>query len=638
MLSSIRNSRKLLSIVLWLVILAFVSTIFVVWGIGSRENQGSYVIKIDDTVVGYDEYRTFYDNTVANLRNMFGENYDIFLQGQSLDSLVINELTNRKLILLEAKRLEIPVSDIEVIETIKSIPAFQNESGQFDTNIYSQSLSYFRQTPAVFEASVRDDLIINKFQNLIVNSLYEVSNTEILNEYNYRNTKAQVSYFSVPVSQFIPKDAPKEEVLKQYYEDNKFNYEIPAKVKLKYTVFDKNAMPNDKVEISGKEVEDYYNANIASYTTPENVDIRSIAVTVNDWNNQEEVKKAKEKIDNALSELKNNVDFKTVVKKYADTLVAENNGVVGKIFKGQIDPEMEKAVFATEKGKFTDVLKSNNGYYIFMVDDKSPEKVATLIEKMPEITDVLIKNKKESTYRNSVLSTYKEILNAGNITSFKEKNKDNNMVVSSTELFEITNPPLPILLSNQDALKNIFILNKTEISQLIEDGDITYLFEVEEKIPAVIEPYEKVKNQVIEAYNTNEAKKIALADMDKSLEKGFDDALKKYKAKAIKTEEFLRNSPDSNISASTELIKSIFAGKKGDTIKKSYLIGDNVFAVKIDNIFMPSTDKFEEEKETIAAYIRSIKSDEALSSYIESLKQKHKVVINPAFIQSGVAN
>ena len=59
MLSSIRNSRKILQIVLWLVILAFVSTIFVVWGIGSRENQGAYVVKIGDTVVGYEEYRTF---------------------------------------------------------------------------------------------------------------------------------------------------------------------------------------------------------------------------------------------------------------------------------------------------------------------------------------------------------------------------------------------------------------------------------------------------------------------------------------------------------------------------------------------------------------------------------------------------
>lgn len=638
MLSSIRNSRKILQIVLWLVILAFVSTIFVVWGIGSRENQGAYVVKIGDTVVGYEEYRTFYDNTVANLKNTFGDAFEIFMQGQNLDELVTNELINRKLMLQEAKRLEIPLSDIEVIEAIKAVPAFHNDKGEFDTNIYTQALSYFRQTPAVFESAVRDDLLVNKFQLLVSNAQYEVSEAEIMNEYNYRNTKAQVSYFSVPVTNFISKETPKTEELQQYYEDNKFSYEIPAKVKLKYVIFDKNSAKSENIEISTSDIENYYNANISNYTTPENVEIRSITVSVSDWNNENQVKEAKEKIDNALAELKNNVDFSTVVKKYADKLVAENNGVIGRVFKGQMEPEMEKIVFSTEKGKFTDVIKSSNGYNIILVDNKTPEIVAPLNEKIAEITEIFKQNNKESSYRNDVLNTYRNILSSGNITSYVETNKDSGLVVSSTELFEASNPPLPVFLSNQDALKNIFLLNKTEISQLIEDGDITYLFEVEEKIPAIIPAYDEVKERVLIAFKENNAKKTAIADMDKALEKGFDEAIKVFNGKAIKSKEFLRNSPEDILSSADELINSIFKSKKGDTIKKAYLIGDNVYAIKVDNIILPNTDDYLSEKDTIATYIRSIKSEEALSSYIESLRLKNKIVINPAFITKDTVN
>ena len=47
MLSSIRNNRKALSIVLWLVIIAFVATIFVVWGVGEKSNALGYAAKVN---------------------------------------------------------------------------------------------------------------------------------------------------------------------------------------------------------------------------------------------------------------------------------------------------------------------------------------------------------------------------------------------------------------------------------------------------------------------------------------------------------------------------------------------------------------------------------------------------------------
>ena len=48
MLSSIRNNRKALSIVLWLVIIAFVATIFVVWGVGEKTSSSTYAVKVGE--------------------------------------------------------------------------------------------------------------------------------------------------------------------------------------------------------------------------------------------------------------------------------------------------------------------------------------------------------------------------------------------------------------------------------------------------------------------------------------------------------------------------------------------------------------------------------------------------------------
>ena len=72
MLSSIRNNRKALSIVLWLVIIAFVATIFVVWGVGEQTNTLSYVAKVNDKIITYEEYQNRYKLADDEIRRYGG--------------------------------------------------------------------------------------------------------------------------------------------------------------------------------------------------------------------------------------------------------------------------------------------------------------------------------------------------------------------------------------------------------------------------------------------------------------------------------------------------------------------------------------------------------------------------------------
>lgn len=637
MLNSMRSSRKILSIVLWIVIIAFVSTIFVVWGIGSRENQATFVAKIGDDTITYEEYRTFYDNTVQQLRSMFGDAYDEYAKTQDMDALVLRELTDRKLMLIEAKRLGIPASDFEVIEAIKAVPAFQNEQGQFDPERYVQTLNYFRQTPAVFEASVRDDILVAKFQSLVRNAQYAVSEEAVMSEYNYRYSTAQVSYFSVPVSSFTPAQGPTDEALAAYYEENKESYRVPAKIKLKYVIFDKNAYTPEDITVSEDEIKAYYDANISSYVTQDSVVMRNIAVGVSNWNDEEEVKKARAKIDEAMEALKKpGADFIDVVRKYADPLVASNDGLVGRVHKGQLQPDFEAAVFATEPGAFTDVLKAEYGFHIIKVDEKTPAKTYTIDEKRGEITDAIKNNKKNDSFRNYVISLYKGILEAGNITAYIKAKPESGLTVASTEFFPESEAAMPVFLSKPDALKNIFTLSKTELSQLVEDGTVTYLFEVEDKIASEIPTLDKVKEQVVAAYNRSQALKTAVADIEKSLaDSSFADAAKNFKAEIVKPSEFSRFQPDLTLAPSFELIAAVFDAEPGKTLPKAYVIGDNVYAVNVENIIPPSSDNYDKEKDAITSYIRSIKEEEAIISYIDSLRAKTKIEVNPAFINGG---
>lgn len=633
MIGAMRKNRKILSIVLWLVIIAFVSTIFVVWGIGTNENASTYAAKVGDETITYEEYRTTYEQKLNAVRQIFGADF-AGLQNDSAEfsRLVLNDIINSKLILKEADRLKIPATDFEMIQTIRSIPSFQKD-GFFDPEIYVDVLRANRQTPAFFEQSLRDSIKIDKFQQMVKNAQYAVSDPAAENEYKYRNMKAQVEYFSVPVdfNANIPVSADN---LSAFYEKTKETYRIPAKIKLKYLVFDKNKFA-DNVTVSEAEIENFYNGNLAAYTVPETIDIRNIGVTAKNPNDETELAAAKTKIDAALAGLKSGAKFTDMVKKYSDEPLQIHDGLIQNVSRDQLQGNLAEAIFALNPGEFSEIIKTENGYLIILIEKKNPAKVSTLQEVKKEIADKIKKDKLAGDFRKYIYDLYRDILNVGNITAYVLKNPEHDLKVMETGVFTEKDRTLPVLETVPDTKKKMFELNKTEMSQVISDGDTSYFFEIVEKEDSFIPLLDVVMKQVTEAYKNETAMENTLKNVTESIAKvGFENSAKEFKAKVETTKPFLRNEGDIEFAGVEELVTSIFKSKPGETINQAYLIGNNVYGIKVKSLTPPTMDKFAEEKEAIISYIRSVKEEEAISSYIDFLKTKTKVVISPTFVQN----
>ena len=101
MLSSIRNNRKALSIVLWLVIIAFVATIFVVWGVGEKTSSSSYAVKVGDRVITEAEF-IMQNRVIEDELKRFGGEVD------NLSSYVLQSMIEKQVLLMEADKLKIP--------------------------------------------------------------------------------------------------------------------------------------------------------------------------------------------------------------------------------------------------------------------------------------------------------------------------------------------------------------------------------------------------------------------------------------------------------------------------------------------------------------------------------------------------
>ena len=196
MLSSIRNNRKALSIVLWLVIIAFVATIFVVWGVGEKSNALGYAAKVNDKIITYEEYQTRYKMADDEIRRYGGA-----VQIENLPARVLQSLINEKLMLIEAERFNIPATDLELVSYIRSIPSFQ-VNGEFNIDQYEMVLRNNGLNPEQYEKAVKDEIKMRKMTNLIYQTQSIATEKEIENEYNYRKSNITVDYAAIPLNTF----------------------------------------------------------------------------------------------------------------------------------------------------------------------------------------------------------------------------------------------------------------------------------------------------------------------------------------------------------------------------------------------------------------------------------------------------
>lgn len=103
----------------------------------------------------------------------------------------------RLMLLAEARRLQIRVSDKEVVEEIKRQPLFQRD-GQFDRAGYQAIIQYsLRTNPRVFEEEFREQLIIKK---LLRQAIPEPAVTEeaLRKHFLQRETPIRVSTLTLP--------------------------------------------------------------------------------------------------------------------------------------------------------------------------------------------------------------------------------------------------------------------------------------------------------------------------------------------------------------------------------------------------------------------------------------------------------
>ena len=194
----LEKMQKHMSWIMW-TILALVIVSFLFFGIyPSGSGQGT-AATVNGDAISATEVNRVYRNLYETYRQIFKDQFTDAM-AKNLRSQALRELVQSRLLIQEADRIGLRVSDEEVRDTIMRIPAF-SPGGQFDRATYERYLDYINQKPSAFEESQRESLLRQKMERIIEEGV-DVTDQEVKDAYAKRNPKAKPGDFEKTREEF----------------------------------------------------------------------------------------------------------------------------------------------------------------------------------------------------------------------------------------------------------------------------------------------------------------------------------------------------------------------------------------------------------------------------------------------------
>ncbi len=145
-----------------------------------------------------------------------------------------------------------------------------------------------------------------------------------------------------------------------------------------------------RIMVTPVEIQNYYDKHINEFVQPEEIKLWNILVKLKPGLNAE---KASELAKEILKRLQTGEDFAGLAKIYSEGPNAVDGGLMGYVKRGELLPEIEKAVFNLKDGEISDIIQTSLGYHIFKLEERRASRTLPLPEVRHEIEEAIFREK-----------------------------------------------------------------------------------------------------------------------------------------------------------------------------------------------------------------------------------------------------
>ncbi|HEY1252776.1 MAG TPA: peptidyl-prolyl cis-trans isomerase, partial [Thermoanaerobaculia bacterium] len=522
---------------------------------------------------------------------------------------------------------------------IVTLPFFQ-ENGQFiGREKYEKMLRANGVAPEKFEEDLREDLLLQKYGDLIKASVM-VPEADLLREYAARNDKATIEYILVPASRLESNAQPSDADLQGYLDKHKDRYRAPVQRKIKYLLLDA-AKLRAKIKPTDAEIKAEYEATRDSLSVPEQVHVAHILIAVKPDAGAEGEAQAKAKADMVAARAKQpGADFAKLANEYTDDPSGKGSGgELPPFAHGQMVPEFEEAAFSMSPGEIRGPIKTQFGYHIVKFNSKTPARTRTLEEVRPSISQALAERQAAAEAERLSADMATKLKGMRNASDDELRKLQSDVVTFNTTEWAAKGDSIPGIGANQKFSDEAWSLPIGKISTTpIPTQRGTVFVKPTEERPAGLPAFAELKPRLERDWKAERREKDALAQLEpaaREIASGTTLATLagRYGTEVKTTTDFGPSGPVPEIGSAPDLVAAVFKTPQGQA-GPAVSVPNGFVLFRVLTRTEGDRAAFAAQKDQLRDTLRQREADRLTRAYLQQMRAERKIEINEALLAS----
>lgn len=502
------SHKKLVQIVLAVIFLPFAF-----FGVDSYFRAGDRsegIATVGGQPVTEQEFALALQERQNYLQRMAGGRMDpALLDSAELRFAVLDGIVRQRLLINQAVRGGLLVSDQQLQQLISEQPAFQ-EDGKFSHARYEELLRRQNLTPLGFENSLRRDLMVDR-----VSTAYRataiVPNAVAERLLRINSQQREVSQSVLAPQNFVAQVKLEAGAAKQYYDAHPSEFQVPDQARLDYLVLALDAVAA-QIEVSADEVKQFYEQNLKQYAKGDERQASHILIAVDAKASAEQKQAARAKAGQLLQQAKQNpATFAELARRNSqDPGSAANGGDLGFFPRGTMTKPFDDAVFQLKAGEIAGPVETEFGYHIVRL---TAVKGGRGLEDVKKQVALDLKRQKAGKKFSELAEQFNNLVFEQGDSLKPAADALKLPIQGSTWLTRsgsdnklLNNPKLLQAVFADDAVKN------KRNSEAVDVGDNTLVAaRVTEYKPASLRPFEEVAVEITRRLTLQQAAQLAAA-------------------------------------------------------------------------------------------------------------------------------
>ena len=321
-----------------------------------------------------------------------------FIQNAALDSLVA-----RALLIKQAEKLGISLSDAQIEQMLAQQPSFQ-ENGQFSKALYENYLRSVGTTSAGLIANLRQDHALNMLMSTFTDSAL-VSKLDLAQIANLQTEQRNLYLASVNLDEYKQNVKVSNQEIADYYNKHQNKFKQVASVDVDYVLLTPAMLPQASTEVSAAELEKAYAAFVDQQKKNAKHDVKHILITTDNRDAQQAEKLAND----VYTKIKGGMSFAQAAAQYSEDPSSKANGGTLDYIEGAFGSSFDNAVKSAKNAEITRPVKTQYGYHIIEVHSAVGE-LPSFEAKKAELTEEVLKSKSANLFADTVNSLNEQVV------------------------------------------------------------------------------------------------------------------------------------------------------------------------------------------------------------------------------------